>query len=532
MRDRIEQRGWFVQRVREDAGFTMVLVMGLLLLSSLFALAAWAAASSDIPAAQHDVDAKRAFSAAEAGIDYYLFHLNQDNSYWSNCTNVPAPGPGQPSPINQVWNGQGPDPRAWRALPNSKAKYTIELLPQNGYAQCSLAQPALSMIDATSETLQVRATGISNGVKRSIVATVRPAGFLDYLYFTDYETLDPAVYQLTDPGRAAWAAQNCATYRRNGRPSDCTAIVFANQDVVAGPLHTNDDLLLCGSPTFGRRSTDNVEVSSPPPGWAQSYGCGGSPNMLGTFKTTSPVLTMPSTNASLSAVAQPGYTFTGTTTIVLNGTTMTVTNSAANLTNATMPLPANGVIYVQNGACGTTYNFQQQYNDPAGCANVYVKGTYSRSLTLASQGDVVVTGSLLRNGNTTLGLIPNNFARVYHPVSFDGGDGGGCSNASSGPYGPAPGSLEIDAAILSLQHSFIVDNYYCGSPLGTLTVNGAIAQRFRGPVGTGGSSQVNSGYVKNYNYDDRLKLISPPYFLNPIQSQWVVARFTEQSPAI
>jgi Tfp pilus assembly protein PilX len=514
-------------RLRQEAGYTLVLVMGLLLLSSLFALAAWSAGNNDIPIAQHDVDAKRAYGAAEAGIDYYLFHLNQDNGYWSNCTNVPAPGAGQPSPINQAWNGQGQDPRVWRSLPNSSAKYTIELVPQNGFTQCSLAQPAASMIDANSQTLQIRATGRSNAVKRTIVATVRPAGFLDYLYFTDLETLDPAV--LSDPQSASWAAQHCTVYRRAGRPNGCTGIVFANDDVISGPLHTNDDLLLCGNPTFGRTTADNIEVSAPPQGWAESGNCSGSPKLQGTYKTGAPLLTMPTTNTSLSAVAASNYLFTGTTTIVLNGGQMTVTNQAAGLNNASMALPANGVIYVQNGACGTSYKLQQLYNDPTGCADLYVKGTYSQSLTLASQGDIIVTGNLLRSGNVVLGLIPNNFARVYHPTTYD--SDGSCWNASSGPYGAAPGSLEIDAAILSLQHSFLVDNWSCGNPLGTLTVNGAIAQRFRGPVGTGGSTQVNSGYVKAYAYDDRYKLISPPYFLSPIQTQWLVARFTEQAPA-
>ena len=37
---------------------------------------------------------------------------------------------------------------------------------------------------------------------------------------------------------------------------------------------------------------------------------------------------------------------------------------------------------------------------------------------------------------------------------------------------------------MSLLHSFIVDNYDCGRS-GTLTVNGAIVQKYRGPVGTG-----------------------------------------------
>ena len=63
-------------------------------------------------------------------------------------------------------------------------------------------------------------------------------------------------------------------------------------------------------------------------------------------------------------------------------------------------------------------------------------------------------------------------------------------------------SVRVDAAILALNHSFIVDNWYCGANLGTLTVNGAIAQKFRGPVGTGGASS-GSGYIKDYDVQRR-----------------------------
>jgi hypothetical protein len=62
-------------------------------------------------------------------------------------------------------------------------------------------------------------------------------------------------------------------------------------------------------------------------------------------------------------------------------------------------------------------------------------------------------------------------------------------------------------------------------------VTGAIAQSFRGTVGTHSGSFVTSGYLKNYVYDDRLKYISPPYFLDPIQAAWRVSRQTEQLPA-
>jgi hypothetical protein len=74
-----------------------------------------------------------------------------------------------------------------------------------------------------------------------------------------------------------------------------------------------------------------------------------------------------------------------------------------------------------------------------------------------------------------------------------------------------------------------VDNWNCGAHLGTLTVNGAIAQKFRGPVGIVGST--SPGYLKNYQYDDRFRYRSPPYFVEPVAAAWRVLRTNEQVPA-
>ncbi|HTA40566.1 MAG TPA: hypothetical protein VK760_15895, partial [Candidatus Acidoferrales bacterium] len=90
------------------------------------------------------------------------------------------------------------------------------------------------------------------------------------------------------------------------------------------------------------------------------------------------------------------------------------------------------------------------------------------------------------------------------------------------------GSLEnptIDAAILSTKHSWIVDNYKCGEKLGELNVWGSIAQFWRGPVGTGGGS--GTGYIKNYNYDQRLFTKEPPNFLSPVSTSWKLSRESE-----
>jgi hypothetical protein len=85
------------------------------------------------------------------------------------------------------------------------------------------------------------------------------------------------------------------------------------------------------------------------------------------------------------------------------------------------------------------------------------------------------------------------------------------------------------AAILTVQHSFRVQNYRYGDDnnSGTLHVVGAIAQKYRGIVGTTGGT----GYAKNYVYDQRLSYQSPPHFLEPVQTAWQITSWIEQKAA-
>ena len=71
----------------------------------------------------------------------------------------------------------------------------------------------------------------------------------------------------------------------------------------------------------------------------------------------------------------------------------------------------------------------------------------------------------------------------------------------------------------------MVDNFYCGSGIGTLTINGVIAQKFRGAVATGNGT---TGFLKNYLYDERLAFKGPPHFLDPVKSAWKQLSISEQ----
>ncbi len=543
------------RRLAPESGFTMITVMGAMMVVMLLSAVAIAAANGDLEGGARDQETKQALAAAEAGVNDYAYHLNQDNNYWAKCTGVPAP-----AKVNQPWNGANPaaDPRQWRAVPASRSEYAIELLPADwapntanpaAEKRCDPANASASMIDKATGTFRIRVTGrvpSGNGdyAQRSVITSFRRKSFLDFLYVTDYETSDPAWYTRLAGGAATvppidtWATNNCG-YWRDGRgtkrytgvtsggqtlTAGCDEIQFADKDRINGPFHTNDSILVCGSPTFGRTIKDKIEVSGPKPGWRDN--CGGSnPNFVGTFRAGVPTLALPQSNSSLKTVVDPNYYFTGKTYIQLNGATMTVDNPSMGISGKNMALPPNGVVYVDDGICGQKYNPLDPNGAPAGCGNVYVKGTYSKDLTISAVGDVVLRGSVTKTNDSVLGLIAKQFVRVYHPTKNL--DSNSCTNDTTDPYYFK--DIQVDAAILALQHSFTVDSYYCGTPLGTLTVNGVIAQRYRGPVGTGNGGGIVTGYIKDYNYDDRLSLRQPPFFLDPVESSWHVSRQIEQT---
>lgn len=76
------------RRLGGEAGFTLVAVMGAMVVIALSTVAAFAAVDGDARESGKDVARKQALAAAEAGVNKYLFELNGDNDYWAKCTGV------------------------------------------------------------------------------------------------------------------------------------------------------------------------------------------------------------------------------------------------------------------------------------------------------------------------------------------------------------------------------------------------------------------------------------------------------------
>lgn len=512
------------RRLRSERGFAMATVMGVMMVVSLASVAAFAATTGDIKSGAADIQRKQAYAAAEAGIQAYAYQLSIDPDLWTQCDQVSS----TVLKVNQRV-AQGAT-RQWNTMPESNAQYAIEILPANGYAACD-PNNGETVLDSTTNTFRIRSTGRSKdgGPKVSLIATLRKPSFADYVYFTD---------------------------------SEGGNIRFVTGDQVNGPLHTNDALLICGTPKFGRSPSDNIEVVKPGAGngWTADGGCGGSApqvnfppssanGSVGTWRYPSANLQLPQSNSALKDETVGAYRFVGETRITFNaGGTMTVTGTredGVSYSNQTIAMPTNGLIYVSNGTCPGAYDRNDPYNTSktgAGkCGTAWVKGTYSKSVTVGAESDIVVYGSLTRSGNVVAGLISNNWIRVYRPTTrsseprpractstYGSGSSGTILTTASGNWPAAPNTMTIEAAILSLSQSFGVDNFWCDTTSRpTLNVTGAIAQKTRGAVGT----SAPSGYVKNYVYDNRLRYRTPPSFLDPVSSAWQIAAQQEQVPA-
>jgi hypothetical protein len=573
-----------VRRYSEDErglALITVVISAMVLLLLATTLVASAYSSSNI--SRHDQDWNAALAAAEAGIDDYIFRINENSNYWQYNASNPPPAATDPNDAFTTWVPVAGDPS------NAQYRYDVDVSTLNSDGR-----------------IKITSSGKVRDTERTVFATLRRRSFLDFLYFTDIEARDPAQYTGT-PFDQNTAQTRCGSpkhyyggvgaqrdvdgrndYAGDTDPPSCTEIVFVTADNINGPLHTNDAFRVCGSPNFnGDTSTSWDGVSGGGSGVRYRQSCSGTPDFANPGDPAfAPPLTMPPSNSAIRAetnAGRGGCLYTGPTRIRLNGDgTMTVrspyskqTNNAC-VTNGTGPLPTNGVVYVQNvptsaadpngwsGSCpNSTYNSGTQAWEPAsgsysgpphplgfpianditpyGCrdGDAFVEGALDGQLTIASQNNVVVTWHITYDdgvaGNPAdlLGLVANNFVYVYHPVnnSDDNLDAVLPNRArftsSESDSRDEFADATISAAILSVNHSFGVMNYADGNELDTLTVNGAIAQRYRGIVGTNSGGTIVSGYAKNYVYDQRLKYLSPPKFLDPVAAAWGVNTWAE-----
>ena len=253
---------------------------------------------------------------------------------------------------------------------------------------------------------------------RSLVATFKHAGYLNYVYLSNFEEADPETRGGSDT--------ECEYYRKEreakGLGNTCISFPWIPADKIEGPFHTNDEAEISGSPTFGQAGkNDAIEVNG---------GCLGTPKFEGNGYTTKGATLLPPEAPAEELLTEADDKFIGRTIITLEGNKMKVVNKGE--TKENMAFPSNGVIAILNSSAGCSYKYkalETMYNTEATeateCGDVYIKGKYTESLTVIAQNDVIMVGNLTTEGgesggepkgNAVLGLIAMAHARLYHPI--------------------------------------------------------------------------------------------------------------------
>lgn len=326
---------------------------------------------------------------------------------------------------------------------------------------------------------RIISVGTAAGVTKSLTNEVQVDSYARFAYFTDTEYF-------------RWYGW----YR--------VPVWFVDGDTIEGPTQSNTNFNIKGNPIFdgpvksgydytrffnnNSPITTPNNISNPPydvPEFRQGLNLGAEP------------MDMPSKALDLRVqAAQEGLQLQGPTTIVLNSNgQMNVTNSQKGWNNEEVPFPENGAIFVEGG-------------------DLTVSGTLDGQVTMGTNRNLVIADNVTyaddprtTSSDDMLGLIAERDVVISRN---------------------APADVEVDASIMALGNSFIVENWWTGSPKGTLTVYGGILQRERGPVGTFSSStgQKLTGYSKDYNYDPRLITTPPPFF--PTTGDYITLSWKEE----
>jgi hypothetical protein len=529
-------------RCRREDGVALPIVLGLMLMLTAFMLSSLALVLNNMAPSRSDQDSRAALAAAQAGIDEYISRLSANSEYWDRG-NVDAANPAfgaTGTPVPGTGTGTNGPRFRYRVLTSS----------------ATTAQEGFITLEVTGTS---RPPEGGRTISRTLTTRLEPSGFLDYVYYTDYEVVDPSLQGMNAATRAA-----CTRYHYNGRSDDtCGRIVFPAGDVVDGPLHSNDALYVDGSVRFSSPRTESSWVKTSNPGqlWrGPGTPSVGTPAAPGYWPRYQAIIDLPDANTQLLRYVQPrtddsptpdnpldrpGCLYEGATRIEFVDDQMKVWSpntrnapdrcltTGSRATEQTKAIPA--VIYVAgtSGSCqgvgfpaaneDTSDRITTNYGACRGTA--FVKGIVDGKVTVSAEDDIVVTADVrvadAGAGTDVIGLVADNYVWVYHPVLANG--------ANLLPSAQAV--RNIDAAIVSLRHSFVVQNWAVGASLSTssdqaskLRVFGAIAQQFRGPVGTASGT---TGYLKNYIYDDRLQVLQPPYFIAPENAPWEAVLTTD-----
>ena len=302
------------RRLASEDGFTMVVALGVLMVTSLLIGAVYVAVDGGVQQSQRDLNGQRAYYAARAGENAFLYQLNQNPNFWSTCSNDYQPTP--------------------TAVPGSSTGGMYSFVPvyNSGYSNstCTSANAISALIDTNTGSLRIEFTGYS-GPPNASGTPERAAHARRELPQTK-----PARFPLVHRSRDGRPAAEFQLHRREVLlPVHPLGSVHDRQQLRDQLDHRRHDErpdvhqrpvpdLLGRRPVFGRSgSDDQIESSAPESSVCVSNSCQQATfNGQGAVAGAAPVplpQSVSSTQLLADANTSSGQVFTGTTTINLTG---------------------------------------------------------------------------------------------------------------------------------------------------------------------------------------------------------------------
>ena len=127
----------------EERGFTMIIAIGVMFVTSLLLAAAFTALEGEIRTTHRDTNEKQAYYAALAGVQEYQYALQANPDYWETCE----------APKSSV-------------AEQTNESYEVTVLPAttapSGTKECESSNPFKSVIQSSGElanTFRIKSTG-------------------------------------------------------------------------------------------------------------------------------------------------------------------------------------------------------------------------------------------------------------------------------------------------------------------------------------------------------------------------------------
>jgi hypothetical protein len=436
---------------------TIVTVLVSFTIAMLAMLASLVYLSASTKYSRQEQDSDRAMAAAESGLGDLLARLRLDPGYLENlaakaedpagyCANPATGGPAEDGDVFARNCGWAADAAVnWEQVDGSGSPGQFFHVDVTGYWSATHAA-------------EVIVTGKSQGVVRSLKASIAPETTPLWLYFSDYELADPTdpvSYPPTATGNGYYGGTQltsgaCGGYGAGGaaarldlayawelkkpgksKPArvyssptaaglPCKEPTFERWDKLDGPVHSNDTIQANGSQFSGEFSTADPDCAKAtnhdPNSWGKCVKGATSPVVFAQAPVYRPVMDMPSiTSAATESGKGTGCFYQGPTRIIFqpNGTMRVWSKrtepararkgcgdagALASDQGALVPVPADGLVFVGEApAAGHTQLASGQIGGPSASDRLPL-GDYSPAKTLKPGAKYTAERVMMRQG--------------------------------------------------------------------------------------------------------------------------------------